>query len=82
MIPICLSTDSQVIEFSAFFIRAPRIRAMGVNVQILGTWKNEAVLVREGHLLGSSFHPELTTNALIHQYFIQMVKDTLQIWHC
>ena len=75
MIPLCLSNNLDVIEFPAYFIRAPRIRAIGANVQILGTWKNEAVLVREGHFLGSSFHPELTNHLLIHQYFIQMVRD-------
>lgn len=59
----------------AFFIRAPRIIAVGDNVKILGTYEGEPVLVKQGHLLGASFHPELTTDLTIYEYFLNcMVK--------
>ncbi len=64
--------------FPAFFIRAPRIRVCGKGVQILATYDGEPVFVRQGHLLGSSFHPELTADPLIHQYFIEMVREYTQ----
>lgn len=63
----------------AFFIRAPRIKSYGKNVRILGTTSNgEAVFVREGHHLGATFHPELTSDPFIHHYFIEMIHEHLK----
>ncbi len=59
----------------AFFIRAPRIRQCEGGVQVLATFEGEPVLVRQGHHLGATFHPELTESALVHQYFIEMIKS-------
>lgn len=61
-------------RFPAVFIRAPRIRACRPEVQILGRYQDEPVLVRQGHHLGASFHPELTDNFAIHDYFLRMVR--------
>ncbi len=61
--------------FQAFFIRAPRIRANGEQVEVLASYQGEPILVRQGHLLGASFHPELTGDPTIHQYFLQMVRE-------
>jgi|LakMenEpi03Aug12_release.lakeMendotaPanAssembly.Ray.scaffolds.fasta_scaffold26418_10 5'-phosphate synthase pdxT subunit len=61
-------------KFSAFFIRAPGIKRVGPDVQVLATFEDEPVLIREGHHLGAAFHPELTEDPTIHAYFIQMVK--------
>jgi 5'-phosphate synthase pdxT subunit len=72
---ISLNLDPNQKTFPAIFIRAPRIRACSDNVEILGTLEKEPVLIRQGHHLGATFHPELTSNPLIHQYFIQLVKD-------
>jgi pyridoxal 5'-phosphate synthase pdxT subunit len=66
---LSLSFTDQPIE--AFFIRAPRIRAiLSPNVAILATLGNEPVLVQQGLHLAASFHPELTNNLTIHQYFV------------
>ena len=62
--------------FPAFFIRAPRIRQCQDGVQILATLEGEPILVRQGHHLGASFHPELTSDPQVHQYFIEMIKQT------
>lgn len=67
------SHDSRT--FPAFFIRAPRIKKCGEGVQILATWEGEPVLVRQGHHLGATFHPELTSDPHIHQYFIEMIRQ-------
>lgn len=56
----------------AFFIRAPRIRSNGEDVVVLGSLEEEPVLVQQGFHLGATFHPELTGNCTIHQYFIQL----------
>jgi 5'-phosphate synthase pdxT subunit len=63
--------------FPAYFIRAPRIRANGAQVHVLATYEGEPILVRQGHHLGASFHPELTLDPAIHRYFLEMVKEVI-----
>lgn len=70
-------SPNHIRHFSAFFIRAPRIREIGPGIQVLGTFQREAIFIRQGHHLGTSFHPELTADPAIHLYFIDIVKDVL-----
>ncbi|MDR9857666.1 pyridoxal 5'-phosphate synthase glutaminase subunit PdxT [Paenibacillus sp. VCA1] len=58
----------------AVFIRAPLIRSVGDQVDVLSSYNEEIVAARQGHLLASSFHPELTDDYRLHQYFVDMVK--------
>lgn len=58
----------------AVFIRAPLIVEVGSDVEVLSTYKDEIVTARQGHLLAASFHPELTDDFRLHQYFIEMVE--------
>lgn len=58
----------------AVFIRAPLITAVGNEVDILSTYNDEIVAARQGHLLVSSFHPELTDDYSLHTYFTEMIK--------
>lgn len=58
----------------AFFIRAPRIREVGSDVQVLGRFKDEPVLVKQGKYLGATFHPELTGDPAVHLYFLNMLE--------
>lgn len=58
----------------AVFIRAPLIKEVGPNVDVLSTYNDEIVTARQGHLLASSYHPELTEDPRLHQYFADMVK--------
>lgn len=60
-------------EFEAVFIRAPRIKN-AKNCEIMASLENEPVFVRDKNVLGLTFHPELTNNTKIHEYFIDMVK--------
>jgi 5'-phosphate synthase pdxT subunit len=60
------------------FIRAPRIKTIGPRVQVLATHGRDPVLVREHHMLGGAFHPELTANLEVHRYFVDMVKQYAQ----
>ncbi|CAN5815751.1 pyridoxal 5'-phosphate synthase glutaminase subunit PdxT [soil metagenome] len=57
------------------FIRAPRIRGLGADSEVLGALTGEPVLVREGRLLLASFHPELTDDARVHELFLDMVRE-------
>jgi 5'-phosphate synthase pdxT subunit len=55
------------------FIRAPRIRRVGDDVETLATWKDEPVMARQGSVLVATFHPELTDDPTVHEYFCAMV---------
>ena len=61
------------------FIRAPRIRAAGADVQVLGELDGEPVLVRDGRLLLASFHPELTDDSRVHERFLEMVREEQRV---
>ena len=57
------------------FIRAPRIRDLDDETEVLGELDGEPVLVREGRLLLASFHPELTDDSRVHALFLDMVRE-------
>jgi len=63
--------------FRAVFIRAPWVEQTGPGVSILGTEQGTGriVAVRQGQLLATAFHPELTQDRRIHQLFVDIVKD-------
>lgn len=55
------------------FIRAPIIERVGPGVEVLATYAGKATLVRKGSILASTFHPELTSDASVHRYFMKLV---------
>ena len=55
----------------AAFIRAPKINKIGKNVKVLSYFKNEPVVVKEGHHLGLAFHPELVKTTFFHNYIFR-----------
>jgi len=57
----------------AVFIRAPWVEKVGPHVEVLATVKSHPVAVRSKTLLATSFHPELTGDHRIHQYFVDQV---------
>lgn len=63
-------------EVKAAFIRAPRIVSVGKDVQVLASFKDHPVLVREHTLLAASFHPELYGETAVHEYFLEMVSHS------
>jgi 5'-phosphate synthase pdxT subunit len=54
------------------FIRAPRIRRVGRQVEVLGWWRGDPVLVRQGAILGATYHPELSADRRVHELFLRM----------
>jgi 5'-phosphate synthase pdxT subunit len=61
------------------FIRAPRLRSAGPNVEILAEHDVEPVLVREGRIIVASFHPELTDDARVHELFLDQVREAMSV---
>jgi 5'-phosphate synthase pdxT subunit len=57
------------------FIRAPRIRSVGPSVETLAARDSFPTLVRSGHLLAATFHPELTDDSRVHQLFLSLVRE-------
>jgi 5'-phosphate synthase pdxT subunit len=60
---------------SGVFIRAPRFRALGPDVEVLASRDGEPVLVRQGRVWAATFHPELTENGRVHAAFIAAVPE-------
>jgi 5'-phosphate synthase pdxT subunit len=57
----------------AVFIRAPWVERVGEGVEVLASAAGHPVAVRQGHLLATSFHPELTPDRRVHELFVAMV---------
>ncbi|MEJ2580129.1 MAG: pyridoxal 5'-phosphate synthase glutaminase subunit PdxT [Acidobacteriota bacterium] len=61
-------------QMDAVFIRAPRITCNDPSVEVLGTWHDDPVLVRQENILAATFHPELTEDQRVHQAFLSMTE--------
>jgi 5'-phosphate synthase pdxT subunit len=59
--------------FRGIFIRAPLIVDYGENVEILCEYEENPVMARQGNVLVSSFHPELTEDTRVHELFLKMI---------
>ncbi|MBH5337937.1 pyridoxal 5'-phosphate synthase glutaminase subunit PdxT [Streptomyces pactum] len=57
------------------FIRAPWVESVGAGVEVLADYGGHAVAVRQGNVLATSFHPELTGDHRVHGLFVEMVRD-------
>jgi 5'-phosphate synthase pdxT subunit len=61
----------------AVFIRAPRFTRIGEGVRAIARHQNDVVMVENENILAATFHPELSENPLIHQYFVDKVRGRL-----
>lgn len=59
----------------AVFIRAPWIEEVGTGVDVLATVRGHPVLVAQGHVVGASFHPELTADRRLHAWFVERARS-------
>jgi 5'-phosphate synthase pdxT subunit len=57
------------------FIRAPKIERVGRDVEVIATQGEDPVVVRKGKTLAATFHPELSEDRRIHQYFLELVSN-------
>lgn len=70
-------------DFHAIFIRAPLVESASAQVEVLAaipaakslTGSDQIVAVRQGNLMATSFHPEITDDLRIHKYFVEMVRS-------
>jgi pyridoxal 5'-phosphate synthase pdxT subunit len=61
------------------FIRAPRVRDHGEDVEVLAEHDGEPVLLRQGRFLVASFHPELTEDTRVHELFLDQVREATSV---
>lgn len=69
-----LDVDGLDRPFPAVFIRAPWVEKVGSEVEVLATVGEHPVMVRQGNILASSFHPELTGDGRIHQMLLDSIR--------
>jgi len=72
-------TDLELLDseapLHAVFIRAPRFSRLGPGVEVLASYSDHPVLVRQGAILAASFHPELTADLRLHRRFLEMIEQ-------
>lgn len=68
-----LDVDGLDRPFHGVFIRAPRVESVGPDVQVLARREGDPVFVRQGVVLATGFHPELTDDSRIHEQFVDLV---------
>jgi len=74
-VPCLLKIDPQDKPYPTVFIRAPLIESVGPGVEILAQLDDgRIVAAQQGHLLATSFHPELTSDDRFHRYFMELAK--------
>jgi 5'-phosphate synthase pdxT subunit len=74
-VPALLEVDPVDRPYHTVFIRAPIIESVGKGVEILAALEDgRIVAARQGHLLATSFHPELTGDVRFHRYFMELSK--------
>ena len=71
--PVELEGEAEPV--TGVFIRAPRVRDVGPDVEVLGELEGEAVLLRQARFLVASFHPELTDDTRVHERFLDLVRE-------
>ncbi len=65
----------KLINFKGVFIRAPNITKTGNDVEILSKFNNTPVTVKQNNILATTFHPELTNDSSLHEYFLNIIKN-------
>jgi len=71
-----ISMDSiNIPKFNGVFIRAPSIPEVGDNVDIIAKFNEKIVAVKQGNILATSFHPELTTDISLHKFFVKILQQ-------
>ena len=63
-------------KFNGVFIRAPSVSDVGSDVEVLSEFNERIVAVKKGNVIGTSFHPELTSDVSLHKYFVNLVNTS------
>ena len=62
-------------KFHGVFIRAPSIVESGKNVEVISKFNEKIVAVKQGNIIGTSFHPEFTDDLSLHKYFVNLIRN-------
>jgi len=65
-------------SFHGVFIRAPSISDVGSDVEVLSKFNEKIVAVKQGNIIATSFHPELTTDISLHKYFVKIIQQSFE----
>ncbi|PIW31763.1 MAG: pyridoxal 5'-phosphate synthase glutaminase subunit PdxT [Nitrosopumilales archaeon CG15_BIG_FIL_POST_REV_8_21_14_020_37_12] len=72
-----ISMDSiDIPVFNGVFIRAPSVSDVGSGVQVLSKFNDKIIAVKQGNIIGTAFHPELTQDTSLHKYFVNLVSTS------
>jgi len=72
-----VSMDSiKIPQFRGIFIRAPSVSEVSSDVEVLAKFNEKIVAIKKGNIIGTSFHPELTSDVSLHKYFVNIVKNS------
>ncbi len=71
---VTLHLDEKKSTFEGVFIRAPKIDSIGRGVKPLAWHGDEIVMVEEGNVLVTAFHPELTDDTRVHEYWVKKIN--------
>ena len=74
-----LDLEGETERLRGVFIRAPRVRDVGADVEVLAELDGDPVLLREGRFLVASFHPELTDDTRVHERFLELVREEAHV---
>ena len=74
-----LRLEGQAEPLRGIFIRAPRVRYVGEDVEVLAEHDGEPALLRQGRFLVASFHPELTEDTRVHELFLDQVREATSV---
>jgi len=74
-----LELEGEERPFRGVFIRAPRVREVGADVEVLAELDGEPVLLRDGDVLVAAFHPELTDDPRVHRRFLELVTEAMSV---
>jgi len=66
-------------EFEGIFIRAPKIKRLHNGAEILCEHNNNPVMIKQNNILITTFHPELTEDTRVHEYFLGMAQEYKEI---
>src|SRR3989337_3284748 len=65
-------------KFNGVFIRAPSITEVGHDVEVISKFNEKIVAVKQGNILATAFHPELTSDISLHKYFVKILQQSLK----
>ena len=62
-------------DFKAYFIRAPKVSRVGNSVECISYLDEVPIFLKQGKHLASSFHPEISGDSRIHEYYTELVQS-------